>query len=101
MVPDAKVPVQPILADKQVLFAGEPVVAVIAETRYGASDAAALVEIDFEPLDAVVDLEAALEAGSPKVHDDYESNEAFVWGIAGGDVEAGLARKPTSSSRRR
>ena len=90
LVPDAKVPVQPILADKQVLFAGEPVVAVIAETRYGASDAAALVEIDYEPLDAVVDLEAALEAGSPKVHDDYESNEAFKWGIAGGDVEAGL-----------
>ena len=91
LVPDAKVPVQPILADKQVLFAGEPVVAVIAETRYGASDAAALVEIDYEPLDAVVDLEAALEPGSPKVHDDYESNEAFVWGIAGGDVEAGMA----------
>ena len=91
LVPDAKVPVQPILADKQVLFAGEPVVAVIAETRYGASDAAALVEIDFEPLDAVVDLEAALEPGSPKVHDDYESNEAFKWGIAGGDVEAGMA----------
>ena len=90
LVPDAKVPVQPILADKQVLFAGEPVVAVIAETRYGASDAAALVEIDYEPLDAVVDLEAALEPGSPKVHDDYESNEAFKWGIAGGDVEAGL-----------
>ena len=90
LVPDAKVPVQPILADKQVLFAGEPVVAVVAETRYGASDAAALVEIDYEPLDAVVDLEAALEPGSTKVHDDYESNEAFKWGIAGGDVEAGL-----------
>ncbi len=90
VLPDAKVPVQPILADKQVLFAGEPVVAVIAETRYGALDAAALVEIDYEPLDAVVDLEAALEPGSPKVHDEYESNEAFKWELAGGDVEAGL-----------
>ena len=91
VLPDAKVPVQPILADKQVLFAGEPVVAVIAETRYGALDAAALVEIDYEPLDAVVDLEAAIEPGSTKVHDDYESNEAFKWGLAGGDVEAGMA----------
>ncbi len=90
VLPDAKVPVQPILADKQVLFAGEPVVAVIAETRYGALDAAALVEIDYEPLDAVVDLEAAIEPGSTKVHDDYESNEAFKWGLAGGDVEAGM-----------
>ena len=90
LVPDAKVPDQPILADKKALFAGEPVVAVVAETRYGARDAADLVEIDFEPLDAVVDLESALEPGSPKVHDAYESNEAFKWGIAGGDVEAGF-----------
>ena len=90
LVPDAKVPNQPILADKQALFAGEPVVAVVAKTRYGARDAAELVEIDFEPLDAVVDLEAALEPGSPKVHEAYESNEAFIWGIAGGDVEAGF-----------
>ena len=90
LVPDAKVPEQPILADKKALFAGEPVVAVVAKTRYGAHDAADLVEIDFEPLDAVVDLEKALEPGSPKVHDAYESNEAFKWGIAGGDVEAGL-----------
>ena len=90
LVPDAKVPNQPILADKQALFAGEPVVAVVAKTRYGARDAAELVEIDYEPLDAVVDLEAALEPGSPKVHEAYESNEAFIWGIAGGDVEAGF-----------
>ena len=90
LVPDAKVPNQPILADKQALFAGEPVVAVVAKTRYGARDAAEMVEIDYEPLDAVVDLEAALEPGSPKVHEAYESNEAFIWGIAGGDVEAGF-----------
>ena len=90
LVPDAKVPNQPILADKQALFAGEPVVAVVAKTRYGARDAAELVEIDYEPLDAVVALEAALEPGSPKVHEAYESNEAFKWGIAGGDVEKGF-----------
>ena len=90
LVPDAKVPKQPILADKQALFAGEPVVAVVAKTRYGARDAAEMVEIDFEPLDAVVDLEKALEPGSPKVHEAYESNEAFKWGIAGGDVEKGF-----------
>ena len=90
LVPDAKVPAQPILADKQALFAGEPVVAVVAKTRYGARDAAELVEIDYEPLDAVVALEAALEPGSPKVHEAYESNEAFKWGIAGGDVEKGF-----------
>ncbi len=91
LVPDAKVPEQPVLADKKVLFAGEPVVVVIAKTRYGARDAAELVEVDYDPLDAVVDLEKALEPGAPLVHEQYESNEAFKWGIAGGDVEAGLA----------
>ena len=90
LVPDAKVPEQPVLADGKALFAGEPVAVVVARTRYGARDAAELVEVDYEPLDAVVDLERALDADAPKVHEAYESNEAFKWGISGGDVEAGF-----------
>ncbi len=96
LVPDAKVPEQPALADRKALFAGEPVAVVIARTRYGARDAADLVEVDYEPLDAVVDIERALEADAPKVHEAYESNEAFKWGISGGDVEA-ASKRPTSS----
>jgi carbon-monoxide dehydrogenase large subunit len=91
LVPDAKVPVQPVLADKEVKFAGEPVAAVVSETRYGAADAAALAEIDFDPKEAVVDLEKALAPGAPKVHEEYEDNVAFNWELAGGDVEKGLA----------
>ncbi len=65
LVPDAKVPTQPILASGQAKFAGEPVAAVLAESRYGASDAANLIEVDYEARDAVVHLEKAIEPGSP------------------------------------
>ncbi|MBT3353069.1 MAG: xanthine dehydrogenase family protein molybdopterin-binding subunit [Nitrospinaceae bacterium] len=91
LVPDAKVPAQPVLAEKQVKFAGEPVAVVIAKSSYAASDAAALVDIDYSPEYAVVDLEKAIEPGSPKVHEEYDDNIAFNWELAGGDVEQGLA----------
>ena len=45
----------PILADGKVMFHGQPVFAVIAETRAGAVDAAELVEVDYDPLEPVVD----------------------------------------------
>src|SRR5438309_3896727 len=41
------------IADDEVCYQGEPVAVVIAETRYQAADAAALVEVDWEPLPAV------------------------------------------------
>ncbi|MBI3026082.1 MAG: xanthine dehydrogenase family protein, partial [Candidatus Tectomicrobia bacterium] len=90
LVPDARVPVQPVLAGGRALFAGEPVAAVVARTRYQARDAADLVEVDYQALDAVVDLEKALAPGAPRVHAQFEDNVAFRWAIAGGDIEAGL-----------
>ena len=90
LVPDAKVPVQPVLAGERALFAGEPVAAVAAETRYQARDAADLIEVDYRALDAVVDLEKALAPGAPKVHPQFGDNAAFRWEIKGGDAEAGL-----------
>ncbi|MBI4252000.1 MAG: xanthine dehydrogenase family protein, partial [Candidatus Tectomicrobia bacterium] len=90
LVPDARVPVQPVLAGGRALFAGEPVAAVVARTRYQARDAADLVEVDYQALDAVVDLEKALAPAAPRVHAQFEDNVAFRWAIAGGDIEAGL-----------
>jgi carbon-monoxide dehydrogenase large subunit len=90
LVPDARVPIQPVLAGARALFAGEPVAAVVARTRYQARDAADLVEVDYQALDAVVDLEKALSPGAPRVHAQFEDNVAFRWAIAGGDIEAGL-----------
>ena len=65
----------PLVKDK-VRHAGEPIVLVIAESRYIAEDAVEDIIVDLEPLDAVVDLEKALEPDSVLVHDDLDSNLA-------------------------
>src|ERR1700680_3272617 len=54
------------IADKEVVYQGEPVAVVLTETKYQSLDAANLIEVDYEPLPAVLDRERALEAGSPK-----------------------------------
>ena len=54
-----------VLADGDVRFVGEPIVIVVAESRYLAEDAAELVSVDIEPEDPVVDAAAALAEGSP------------------------------------
>ena len=55
--------VRPILARERVRFVGEPIAAVVAETRALAVDAAAAIVVDYEPLPAFVDPEASLDAG--------------------------------------
>lgn len=54
--------IRPLLADERVRFVGEPVVAIVADSLTIAADAAELIEIDYEPLDVVIDVEAALES---------------------------------------
>jgi aerobic carbon-monoxide dehydrogenase large subunit len=65
----------PIAKDK-VRYSGEPIVLIIAESRYIAEDAFMDIIVDLEPLDAVTDLEKALEPGSPLIHEDLPSNLA-------------------------
>ncbi len=65
----------PLVKDK-VRHAGEPLAVVIAESRYIAEDAIEDILVDLEPLEAVVDLEKAMEPGSTLVHDDLKSNLA-------------------------
>ncbi|MBF8255923.1 MAG: putative carbon monoxide dehydrogenase large chain, partial [Anaerolineales bacterium] len=64
------------LARDKVRHAGEPLAVVIAESRYLAEDALADIDVDYEPLPAVVDLEKALRPESARVHDDLDSNLA-------------------------
>ena len=64
------------LAKEVVRFAGEPVVMVVAESRYIAEDALEEIRVDYEPLEPVVDVEKALDPVAPLVHDDLESNLA-------------------------
>ena len=64
------------LARDKVKFAGEPIVMVLAENRYIAEDALSDIQIDYDSLEAVVDLEKALRADSPVIHEEIGSNVA-------------------------
>ncbi len=64
------------LAKDKVKFAGEPLVMVLAESRYIAEDALADIMVDYEPLEAVVDMEKALTPDSPIIHEEFGSNVA-------------------------
>jgi carbon-monoxide dehydrogenase large subunit len=77
----------PLVKDK-VRVLGEPLAVVIAESRYIAEDALDDIVVDLEPLEAVVDVEKALEPDAPLVHDDLESNLAAHLVQDKGDYEA-------------
>jgi carbon-monoxide dehydrogenase large subunit len=86
------------LARDEVAFVGEAVAVVIAETRYGAEDAAALVAVDYEPLAAVSDCRAALAPGAPRAHIDRPSNLLIELKQSYGDVAGAFARAPHRAS---
>jgi carbon-monoxide dehydrogenase large subunit len=62
-----------LLADTDVRFVGDPIVLVVADDRYLAEDAAELVEVEFDPLEPVVDYELAAEA-TELVHEEEQGN---------------------------
>src|SRR5215213_8929478 len=76
------------LAKDKVKFVGEPLVMVLAESRYIAEDALADIQIDYEPLEAVVDMEKALEGDSPIIHNEIGSNVAAHVVQTKGDYES-------------
>lgn len=89
------------LARERVYFAGQPVVAVVAETEEAAADAAALAEVDYQPLTPVLDLEGALLEGSPIVLDAPAGgmDDAGAHGVGGGGEEEGAVAAPNVTSR--
>jgi len=80
------------LAAAEVRFVGETVAFVVAEDRYVAEDAAELIAVDYEPLPAVTDVEAALAAGAPLVHADVPENRAARFPQRVGDPDGGFRR---------
>src|SRR5918999_5302365 len=74
-----------ILATDSVKWTGEGVAAVVADTPEQAYDAIEAIEVDWEPLPAVVDAEEALKPGAPQLHENAPSNEVFTWTV--GDKE--------------
>ena len=88
VVPDTNETPHPPLAYEKVRCVGDAVAAVAATSPQAAADAAALVQVDYEVLDAVVDMEAAVQDGAAQVHDDAANNIAFEWEVGGGDFDA-------------
>src|SRR5215210_5468176 len=76
----------PIVTD-EVRHVGDVVAVVVASDRYTAQDALEFIEVDYEPLDVVVNMEDALKEDSPLVHEDVGTNECFYWSASAGDVD--------------
>src|SRR5262247_681199 len=71
-MPTLSADVEAVLATDKVRFQGQEVAFVIAEDRYSARDALELIDVDYEPLDPVVDARRALDEGAPVIRDDIE-----------------------------
>src|ERR1700691_1067629 len=93
-------PQQPLLSYDKVRHVGEAVAVIVAQSRHAAEDAAQLVELDLDPLPAVLDPEAALSAGSAIVHDHFGTNLIGTFNIAKGDADRAMARAPRRLKRR-
>jgi 2-furoyl-CoA dehydrogenase large subunit len=79
------------LAVGKVRHVGEPVVAVVAESRELARDASELVEVEYEPIDAVTDARAAQDAATPVLHDEAGGNLMWQGVYEWGDLEGAFA----------
>jgi aerobic carbon-monoxide dehydrogenase large subunit len=90
--PGALNPAYPVLAGDTVLWAGQPVVLVVADTPERAADAAELVSVDYDELPAVTAVLDAAGPSAPLVHADAESNIAFRKRLTAGDADGAFAR---------
>jgi CO/xanthine dehydrogenase Mo-binding subunit len=102
--PIAAVALQPYrqsaLADGLVRFVGEPIAVVVARDRYAASDGAAAVRVEYDPLPPAVDVERAAGADAVLVHADWGTNVAATVALGFGDVERALAAADHVVARR-
>ncbi len=90
LIPNADLKVSPYraLAKDVVRYVGDAVAVVVAESPQQAYDALDLIDVNYEPLPAVVDSQQATRPDAPQLHAEVPGNIAFKWTIAGGDVEA-------------
>jgi aerobic carbon-monoxide dehydrogenase large subunit len=72
----------------RVTFTGAGVAAVVAETKTAAEDALALIEVDWEPLEVVVDVEEAVKDGAPQLHEVAEGNVVMDWHCGNAEATA-------------
>ncbi len=91
MLPNLYTPLHWALSDKKVRMVGDPVALVLATSRYLAEDAAELVEVDYEPLDAVASISDALAADSEPLWEKADGNVVYDQTDTYGDVDAVFA----------
>ena len=78
------------LASGKVRYVGEPIVGIIAESRYQAEDALELLHIDYVPLPVVIDAEEAVRNGAPLLHEEAHTNVLVSREFKRGDVDVAL-----------
>jgi carbon-monoxide dehydrogenase large subunit len=76
------------LAIDKTRFVGDPVAIVVAESRYIAEDGCDLIDVDYEPLDAIATFEQALDPSRPTIFDSFGSNVVYQTSDTYGDVDA-------------
>ena len=86
-IPGLKKPTRKAMAIGRARYVGDPIAVVLAENLYSALDARDLIEVDFEPLPAVIEPEDALAADAPILYDEFGSNVAFRSQSGGGDIQ--------------
>ena len=74
-----KEPPHPLLVADKARYAGDGVAMIIAESKEAARDAADMVDVEYEELDAVTNAADAVADGKPLVHDDAPNNMCFDW----------------------
>ncbi len=84
-------PQYPLALDRA-CWQGEPVVAIVAETREQAEDALQVLQVDIEELDPVVDMETALDASTPLIHPELGDNLCFARNLNVGEVDDAFAK---------
>ncbi len=88
------------LARGKVGYVGQAVAVVLGSDKYGVVDAAALVDVDYDPLPVVTDPEKALEDDSPIIHEEFGTNKVFEWSLPGGDIDAAFEEADVVVERR-
>lgn len=95
-----KVPDHPALAVGRVRFVGEPIAAVVATDPYIARDALDLIEVEYEELPVVVDMDKAIEPDSAVIYEEFGDNIAFTMPLDAGDVDTAFAEADHVVSQR-
>ena len=87
-LPDGRKISRQVLAHDEACFLGEGIAFIVADTRDHAEDAVELVEVEYEPLEPVTDMEKALDEGSPRAQRSLNSNVALTDRLTFGDVDS-------------